>query len=103
MKAMVPNPKLSGETPKTNRLSYDQVPSNTMVNTGIKTAKLAKILRKCYKVQHSYVPSVHTCGAIDRVAHFWGIEVYQNIFLFYCLPHEISTVSTIIFFDLILC
>ena len=89
MKAMVPNSKLSGETPK---LSYDQVPSNTLANISIKTAKSAKILRKCYKVQHSYVPSVHICGAIDRVAHFWGVEAYKKLLLFYCLPHEISTV-----------
>jgi len=72
MIAMVPNPNLSGETPKTTRLRYDQVLSNTLANIQIKTAKLAKILRKCYNVQHSYIPSVHTCGAIDGVAHFWG-------------------------------
>ena len=103
MIAMVPNPNLSGETPKNNPLSYDQVLSNTLANITIKSAKLAKILRECYDVQHRYVPSVHTCGAIDRVAHFWGVEVYKKIFPFYCLPHEISTVSTIIFFRLTLC
>jgi hypothetical protein len=45
MKAMVPvpNPNLSGETPKTNRLSHDQVPSYTLANVAIKTAKSAKI------------------------------------------------------------
>ena len=62
MIAMVPNPNLSGETPKTNRLSYDQVPSNTLANTAIKTAKSAKILRKCYKVQ--FFP-----GGIKRPRH----------------------------------
>jgi len=39
----VPNPNLSGETPKINRLSHDQVPSNTLANVAIKTAKSAKI------------------------------------------------------------
>ena len=42
MKAKVPNPNLSGETPKTNRLSYDQVPSNTLANISIKSGKSAK-------------------------------------------------------------
>jgi len=74
MIAMVPNHNLSVETPKTNRLSYDQVRSNTLANITIKTAKLAKILKKCYNAQHSYVLSVHTCGAIDWNAHF-GVGV----------------------------
>jgi len=39
----VPNPNLSGETPKINRLSHDQAPSNTLANVAIKTAKSAKI------------------------------------------------------------